>query len=93
MTDQEYPTGTEFMKIVLSAKENESTGHITIETAAYPREGFEFPKGAHLFLYAKTLITAMKTASEARTDEEKAANREEIRALLSQIAAKGADVK
>ncbi|MEN6396672.1 MAG: hypothetical protein ABFC78_09340 [Methanoregula sp.] len=87
----------EFMKIVFSAEEKQKDDsglipvpeHLTITVAASFREGFEVIPGTRLHNYAKTLIQAVKAASEARSDEEKTANREEIRAMIRKIAEEG----
>ena len=88
----------EFMKIVFSAEEKQKDDsgiippvpeHLTITVAASFREGFEVIPGTRLHNYAKTLIQAVKAASEARSDEEKTANRVEIRAMIRRIAEEG----
>lgn len=88
------PKGTEFMNIILSAEEvPEEThtlvgsipAHLSITIAVYPRVGFKFEEGTAIHRYAKTLLAAMKAAAEARSDNERVANRTEIRDMIRKI--------
>jgi len=82
----EAPKGTGFMNIIFSAEEkDDGSGRLRITLAIYPRQGFSFPKGSAIYRYGETLLGAMKTAAEARSEEEKAANRAEIRDMIAAI--------